>query len=226
MRRVFAFLILAKIKVLVQVFYTRRFTWAPERESMDFDQVRVMILLNHTSLYEPVFLSELPFGFLWRIADKIYLPIADVTLNRPVVGRLFKAMLPRVFPVTRKSDASWQNYLNSIRPGDLVIIAPEGRMKRPNGLDKHGKKMTVKGGVADIIDRLDSGSMLICQSGGLHHIQKPGQWLPKPFQIIRMHVTAIGIPEYKARFSTHSRERKLQIVEDLQLRLDAGLPGA
>ena len=226
MRRVFAFLILAKIKILVQVFYTRRFTWAPGRESIDFDQVRVMILLNHTSLYEPVFLSELPFGFLWRIADKIYLPIADVTLGRPVVGRLFKAMLPRVFPVTRKSDSSWQNYLNSIRPGDLVIIAPEGRMKRPNGLDKYGKKMTVKGGVADIIDRLDFGSMLICQSGGLHHIQKPGQLLPKPFQIIRMHVTAIGIPEYKAKFSANSRERKLQIVEELQLRLDAGLPGA
>lgn len=220
MRRVVAFFILASIKVVVRIFYTREFQWIPERDQVDFRQARLLVLLNHTSLYEPLFLSELPFGFLWLIADKIYLPIADVTLKRPIVGAFFKLMLPRVFPVTRKSDESWQNYLKSILPTDLVIIAAEGRMKRPNGLDKHGKKMSVRGGVADIIERLDGGTMLICHSGGLHHIQKPGQFLPKLFQKIRMKVTVLDILEYKKRFSENPRERKIQMVDDLQTRLE------
>ncbi|MBU6154178.1 MAG: 1-acyl-sn-glycerol-3-phosphate acyltransferase [Bdellovibrionales bacterium] len=222
MQRGIAFLILATIKLVVRVFYSREFTWIPEKDQVDFNQARLLVLLNHTSLYEPLFLSELPFRFLWLIADKIYLPIADVTLKRPLVGTFFKLMLPRVFPITRKSDDSWQNYLRSIEPDDLVIIAAEGRMKRPNGLDKHGKKMSIRGGVADIIERMDKGKMLICHSGGLHHIQKPGQLVPKVFQKIRMRVTVLNIPEYKKKFPDNPRERKIRIVEDLQARLDTG----
>ena len=224
MRRAFAFVILASIKTLVRVFYTSHFTWAPDREQIDFDQVRLMVLLNHTSLYEPLFLSELPYGFLWRIADKIYLPIADVTLKRPLVGFFFKMMLPRVFPITRKSDDSWQNYLNSIREDDLIIMAAEGRMKRPNGLDKSGKKMSIRAGVADIIDRLGQGTILVCHSGGLHHIQKPGQLFPKVFQPIRMHVTALECAQYRKRFSENPRERKIQMVADFQARLETETP--
>ena len=224
MRRVFSFFILASIKTLVRIFYFSDFTWTPEREKIDFHHVRLMILLNHTSLYEPLFLSELPYAFLWRIAEKIYLPIADVTLRRPLVGFFFKLMLPRVFPVTRKSDESWQNYLGSIRADDLVIIAAEGRMKRPDGLDKHGKKMSIRGGVADIIERLGDGTILICHSGGLHHIQKPGQRFPAIFKPLRMHVTGIGVLEYRKRFSENTRERKIQIVADLQARLENETP--
>jgi 1-acyl-sn-glycerol-3-phosphate acyltransferase len=220
MQRSVAFLILATIKVVVRIFYSRDFMWIPEREQVDFNRARLLVLLNHTSLYEPLFLSELPFRFLWLIADKIYLPIADVTLKRPIVGAFFKLMLPRVFPITRKSDDSWQNYLKSIEPDDVVIIAAEGRMKRPNGLDKHGKKMSIRAGVADIIERLEGGTMLICHSGGLHHIQKPGQMIPKVFQKIRMKVTVVDIQEYKKKFSNHPRERKIQIVEDFQARLE------
>ncbi len=224
MRRVFSFAILASIKAVVGVFYRSDFTWNPGRSEIDFDRVRLMVLLNHTSLYEPLFLSELPYGFLWKIADRIYLPIADVTLKRPLVGFFFKLMLPRVFPVTRKSDDSWQRYLASIRGLDLVVIAAEGRMKRPNGLDKHGKKMSIRGGVADIIERLDQGTMLICHSGGLHHIQKPGQTLPRLFQPLRMHVTALDLPAYRKRFSENPRERKIQMTADLQQRLETETP--
>jgi 1-acyl-sn-glycerol-3-phosphate acyltransferase len=224
MRRIFAFFILSSIKTLVRIFYTAHFTWSPKKEEIDFNRVRLMVLLNHTSLYEPLFLSELPYAFLWQIADKIYLPIADVTLKRPIVGFFFRLMLPRVFPITRKSDDSWQNYLNSIREEDLMIIAAEGRMKRPNGLDKQGKKMSIRAGVADIIDRLGAGTILICHSGGLHHIQKPGQMIPKVFQPIRMHVTEVDISQYRKRFSENSRERKIQIVADFQTRLETETP--
>jgi 1-acyl-sn-glycerol-3-phosphate acyltransferase len=224
MRGWISFLVLGGIKLIVRAFYRRQFTWTPDRSQIQFEKARLLVLLNHTSLYEPLFLSELPTGFLWRIADRIYLPIADVTLKRPIVGRFFKIMLPRVFPITRKSDSSWQNYLDSIQSDDLVMIAAEGRMKRPNGLDKQGKKMTIRAGVADIIERLDGGMLLICHSGGLHHIQKPGQTFPRLFQPIRMHVTEIPILEYKARFEGSARERKLAIVADFQKRLENDTP--
>jgi hypothetical protein len=224
MKRILSFLILASIKGLVRIFYFSDFSWTPSRSEIDFDRARVMVFLNHTSLYEPVFLSELPFGFLWKIASRINLPIADMTLKRPIVGMFFRMMLPKVYAITRKSDSSWQGYLGSIERDDLVIIAAEGRMKRPNGLDKHGKKMTVRGGVADIIERIPEGTILLCHSGGLHHIQKPGQLLPKIFQAIRMHVTELEVSAYRAQFSSNPRERKIQMAQDLQERLDQGIP--
>lgn len=55
---------------------------------------------------------------------------------------------------------------------------PEGRMKRPTGLDKHGQKMTVKRGVVDVLLSMKTGSMFFLYSGGLHHVQAPGQGLP------------------------------------------------
>ena len=78
--------------------------------------------------------------------------------------------------------------------------------------------------IEHIIDRLEDGTILLCHSGGLHHIQKPGQHLPRIFQPIRMHVEVIELTEYKARFSKNTRERKIQIVQDLQNRLDTECP--
>jgi hypothetical protein len=34
----------------------------------------------------------------------------------------------------------------------MVLMAPEGRMKRADGLDAHGQPMTVRGGIADILE--------------------------------------------------------------------------
>ncbi len=224
MRRLFAFLILASIKTVTRLFFKEEYTWTPDRNQIDFDRARMIIFLNHTSLYEPVFLSALPYSFLWQIVAHLNLPIADVTLNRPIVGLFFKLMIPKVFSITRKADDSWTQYLNAIDKDDLVIVAPEGRMKRPNGLDKNGKKMSIRGGVADIVERVESGTILLCFSGGLHHIQKPGEFFPKLFKQVRMHVTEIEIQEYKKRFSTNPRERKMQIVQDLQEQLEKECP--
>ena len=41
--------------------------------------------------------------------------------------------------------------MNQIDEDAVVIILPEGRMKRATGLDKKGMPMTVRGGVADIL---------------------------------------------------------------------------
>jgi 2-iminoacetate synthase ThiH len=89
-------------------------------------------------------------------------------------------------------------------------------MKRPGGLDKYGKPMSVRGGVADIIDGLESGGMILCLSGGLHHVQQPGQFFPRLFKTIRMNFAYLDIADFKKHIQGSHRERKLRITQELQ----------
>lgn len=224
MRRLIAFLILSTVKVVSHLFFPGNFTWITKHPEDPFKDIRLMVFLNHTSLYEPIYLQALSFSYLWRLAGVMNVPGADVTLERPVVGSFYKLMIPHIAPITRKKDSSWDNYLNTIHPDSVVIIAPEGRMKRPNGLDKFGKPMHVRGGVVDIILSMDRGGMVLCFSGGLHHIQAPGQALPHLFMPIRMNLAYFDIKEYKSRFKGDQREKKIAIVRDLQQRLENDCP--
>ena len=224
MRRTLAFLILALVKIISTVFFRARYHWLTAHPSDPWKDIRLIVFLNHTSLYEPVYSQILSFKYLWHIAGHANIPGADITLNRPVVGTFWKLMIPNIASISRKKDATWENYLTSIKHDDVVIIAPEGRMKRPDGYDKYGKPMTVRGGVADIINTMDEGAMLLCFSGGLHHIQSPGQLFPRLFKPISMNFTYLDIKEYKSRFSPYPRERKLQMIRDLQERLLSDCP--
>jgi hypothetical protein len=184
-----------------------------------------MVFLNHTSLFEPLFIQQLSFSFLWKLVARANVPGADITLNRPLVGRFWKLMFPNISSVTRKKDHSWDNYLKSIRSDSLILIAPEGRMKRPSGLDKFGKPMTVKGGVADILENINEGAMILCLSGGLHHVQTPGQHFPRLFKTIRMNLAYFDIKDYKDQFQSFSpRERKIKITQDMQAQLEKNCP--
>lgn len=224
MRRLLAFLILASIKTISWIFFRAKYTWLTPIPKDHWKKTRIMVFLNHTSLYEPLFLQVIPFHFLWHLAGHFNIPGADVTLSRPIVGRFWKLMIPNIASVSRKKDSTWVNYLKSIKGSHVVMIAPEGRMKRPNGLDKSGRPMTVRGGVADIIDTIDDGSMVLCFSGGLHHVQAPGQHYPHLFKTIKMNLSYHDIKEYKSQFHGETRERKLKIVRDLQLRLERDCP--
>lgn len=225
MRRLCGFLVLALVKTVSTIFYRCRYYWlTPHPENPWTKDIRLAVFLNHTSLYEPLFLQILPFRYLWHIAAHANVPAADVTLKRPIVGRFWKLMIPNIVPVSRKSDSSWSKYVDSINKDDVVMIAPEGRMKRLNGLDKFGKKMTVRGGVADIILSMDEGVMILCLSGGLHHVQAPGQHIPKLFKTIEANLCYLDIREYKKQFPDDYWERKLAIVQDLQKRLENDCP--
>lgn len=226
MRQFIAFLILCTLKLLSSTFYRCKSYWINSEPTKNWKEFRLFVFLNHTSLFEPLFVQILPYSYLWFLAGHWNVPGADITLNRPLVGRFWKFMLPRVTSITRKKDKSWEDYLNSILPNDVVMIAPEGRMKRPNGLDKYGKPMTVRGGVADIIESMNDGKLLLCLSGGLHHVQSPGQTLPRVFKTIEMNLYSIDIKEYKALFSGNSREKKLKVIEDLQNKLNHHCPKA
>lgn len=224
MRRIIGFLILSTVKIISTIFYRCNSTWITPVPEDHWKHIRLMVFLNHTSLYEPLFVQILPFSYLWHLAGHFNIPGADITLERPIVGTFWKLMVPNIASITRKKDASWENYLSSIKHDDVVMIAPEGRMKRPNGLDKFGKPMSVRGGIADIIEEMESGVMLLCFSGGLHHVQVPGQTLPRLFKTINMNLAYIDIETYKKGFSKNSRERKINIVKDLQRRLESDCP--
>jgi hypothetical protein len=225
MQKLVAFCILAAVKSISHLFFWGTFKWINPTPKAPWNHAKLMVFLNHTSLYEPLFLQALSYKFLWNLVDRANVPGADITLDRPIVGRFWKLMLPNISSVTRKKDDSWNKYLQSIRPDSLIIIAPEGRMKRPNGLDKFGKPMNVKGGVADILENINDGAMILCLSGGLHHVQAPGQMLPKLFKKISMNLAYYDIKEFKQQFESLSpRERKIKITKELQHQLETNCP--
>jgi len=220
----FVFLIL--LKILALIFYRFEVKWLNDSQETDKFPIKMLVLLNHTSLYEPIFLGILPFGVIWQIASQSILPGAEKTLNRPIVGRFFKLLAPKVIPITRNRDHTWKKFLDAIDEKSIILIAPEGRMKRPTGLDKEGNPMTVRGGVADLLNLIDSGQMLIAYSGGLHHVQSPGQFVPNVFKKIKVSLEICDIEDYKKKngFGESQRKFTLAIAKDMEKRRDEYCP--
>lgn len=68
--------------------------------------------------------------------------------------------------------------------------------------------------------------MIVAYSGGLHHVQVPGQKLPKLFKTIKINLELIDIPEYKSKFNTEGIQWKRDVTNDLQVRLENNCPFA
>lgn len=223
-RSLISFSILLGIKAMSALFYSFKIGWPQKR--IEWNNVRMIVFLNHTSLFEPVFLGFLPVSFLWKLSRRMVAPGADKTLNRPVVGFFYKLFSPGMTSITRKRDNTWVQFLESIADDSIIIIAPEGRMKRTTGLDLEGKKMTVKPGVVDVLDGLNTGQLIIAYSGGLHHVQIPGEGLPKLFKQIKMNIEVFEMQEYKTQFQSAlgSTEWKAEVLSDLQYRLETKVP--
>lgn len=215
------FLILLVIKLTVHLFYKTDLTKIGSVNRADFGSVSLVLVLNHTSLFEPMYVSACPVEFLWRIAKNGLFPGADITMGRPLAGKIIGALAKDVVSITRQRDDSWQQFLKLIRKESVVLMAPEGRMKRPNGLDKYGKQMTVRGGVADVMQQLDSGKILLVYSGGLHHVQAPGQKFPKLFQRIAVSLEVLELSAFEKQFSeSDPRALRLAVAKHLEVRRD------
>ena len=201
--------------------------WVGERESLPFKGAKLGVLLNHTSLLEPIYIGLLPVGLLWEIAKKGIFPGADITMQHPIVGRLYRFVVFNAVSISRRWDETWKSFLENICSDSIILIAAEGRMKRPNGLDKHGNPMTVRGGIADVLNRVENGKMILVYSGGLHHVLSPGQKFPRLFKRIKVNMEVLEIAEYKKElgFSENSRGFRLAIVRDLENRRDQYCPG-
>lgn len=218
------FFFLAAIKALSKVFFTFRAEWVGRRPTTPFRRARIALLLNHTSLFEPILMARLPYIFLWHVARRGLLPGADSTLDRPLVGKVFKWMAPNVVSVTRNRDKSWRDFIAKVEEETIVVMSPEGRMKRRNGLDKHGRPMTMRGGIVDILEKKNRGTLLLLYSEGLHQVQAPGEGFPNLFKEVRMRFEEIPIKDYKEDLGHGTPEFRANVMRDLERRRDRHCP--
>jgi 1-acyl-sn-glycerol-3-phosphate acyltransferase len=227
-RRIFNFLVLLFLKLIVRLFYRFEVEWTPETPQDPWGDYRILIILNHTSLFEWLYVGILPVKFIWYTAGHAMVPIADVTIRRPVVGTFYRMLVPHLLPITRQADKTWKSVVDFVRDDLMVLIAPEGRMKRLDGRDKEGREMTVRGGIADILGCVDDGTMLIAYSGGLHHVQAPGQHLPRLFKTLKMRLEEVDIAEYKRDLGAGEDHQafKTNVKRDLEARRDRYCPVA
>jgi len=208
------------LKAFAKVFYRTEARWLTPAEDIDWPNLKLAVILNHTSLFEPLFVSALPNIRIWRGVRRVVAPVADKTMNRPIVGRIFRFLSPNIIAITRKRDDSWQRVIESARGNSIILIFPEGRMKRVDGLDKDGNPMSVKGGVADLISKAGKGKMLVAYSGGLHHVQAPGQIVPRLFKKIRITFEEVDMDEYRASLgNSNAPDFREKVISDLESRM-------
>ncbi|MGH7337374.1 MAG: 1-acyl-sn-glycerol-3-phosphate acyltransferase, partial [Myxococcota bacterium] len=197
MRRLFVFLFLSSIRLLARPFYRVRALWLAAPAGDPWADLRVVCLLHHTSLFDWLWILAAPPRFLWRVACHGVVPAAEKTIRRPIVGFFFRSLAAHVVSITRERDHTWREVLARIDPDSMVLILPEGRMMRRNGLDSLGQPMTVRGGIADILEATPSGRMLLAYAGGLHHVQAPGDRLPRPFRTLHLNLESVDVAEYR-----------------------------
>lgn len=229
LRSCVSFALLIGVKAFSKIFYRLAIRWVGAVPEDPWTGIRLITMLHHTSLYEPIFAAGAPDRLLWEIAKNGVLPVAKKTTDRPLVGRFFSLVARNVVPVTRQRDETWSELLSQIgNPEAIVVILPEGRMKRSSGLDSEGRPMTIRGGIADIIRAIPDGRMLIVYSGGLHHVQAPGETIPRLFKNVRLRLEIIDIAEYRKRLgetADHSAF-KSAVISDLTRRRDLYCPAA
>jgi len=218
-RRLISAFVVFNIKCLSHIFYRTEMRWISSASDDPWKNVKLFVFINHTSLYEVLFFSSFPFHFLWKGSSKVVIPGADKTMNRPIVGQFFKFLTPKTVSISRKRDQTWSRFLHQIDPESIVVIVPEGRMMRPNGLDLKGEPMSIRGGIADILQMVSGGEMIIGYSGGLHHIQTPGQFFPRIFKKIKINYESVLVDDYKKQFKLDDPAQfKAQVIQDLERR--------
>lgn len=226
MRHYITYGFLLALKGLVRLFYKVDMRWLGDPPADRWEHIRLVVFLHHTSLFEPVFLGGTPNSFIKRVAFHGVIPAADKTLCRPFVGRLFRGLAAHVISITRERDHTWFQVLKKIDPESMVVILPEGRMMRKNGLDSNGQPMTVRGGTSDVLESIGEGRMLIAYSGGLHHIQAPGESIPRVFETARMNLELVDIAQYVSSVMAgrSAEEFKKAVRDDLERRRKANCP--
>jgi hypothetical protein len=225
-RSYLTFLLLVAVHCFARLLYHIDMRWLGDPPPDRWRHIRLLAVLNHTSLFEPLFAGGVPVSFLWRLARHGVLPIAQKTAVRPVAGLFYKLLARQVISITRERDESWDKVLAHIDPDAMVALLPEGRMKRATGLDASGKPMTVRGGIADILESLGSGRMLLAYSGGLHHVQVPGERFPRLWKTIRMRLELVDIAAYRADLLRQAGPAGLKraVIADLERRRDLNCP--
>jgi hypothetical protein len=224
-KAVITFVILVAVRTTARIFFKLENEWIDGEPDNYALNTRIVAILNHTSLYEPLIAGYAQYRLLWKFARHGVLPVAEKTMKRPI-GLFFRLLVRHPIVITRQRDKTWYNVLNKVDSKAITIILPEGRMKRATGLDSEGREMTIRGGIADILEALPNGRMLMVYSGGLHHIQVPGELLPTPFKTLRCRMEMIDIPSYKEELKRDYPEFNFRkaVIADLTRRRDQYCP--
>ena len=91
MRKYLVFLVLGAAWLISKAFWWRELKWIGGTPPGDpWRGIRVLCFLNHTSLFEWLFIAMAPPRFLWRVACHGVVPAAEKTIRRPIVGQFFK----------------------------------------------------------------------------------------------------------------------------------------
>lgn len=216
---------LLAVKTASRALYTVHEEWVGDVPPDPWDDVRLIAVLNHTSLAEGIYSAVVPNRVLRKISKHAVLPVAEETMERPIDGWIFRTLVANAVPITRKRDHSWTRVLKEIDDDQsMVALFPEGRMMRTTGLDKRGGPMTVKPGIADVLLGLGHGRMIVAYSGGLHHIFKPGASFPKFFRVINLKVESLDIADYIAERKKEGWSFSSAVVRDLTRRRDLYTP--
>jgi hypothetical protein len=225
MRSVLAYLVLSITKWISRFFFRYRGEWIGIPPDGDWSKVKLLAILNHTSLYEPVLAGFAPDALLWRFARHGVLPVAEKTMRRKI-GLFFSFLARHVVVVTRQRDHTWDDVLSRVGRDAILMILPEGRMMRKNGLDSTGNPMTIRGGIADILEALDEGLMALVYSGGLHHIQAPGELVPRPLRQVWARIELVDIVAYKKSLGGTEDMPAFRhaVIDDLTRRRDETCP--
>lgn len=222
------YLLLLTVRAVSLVFWRKEVRWVGEPVAGNrWKGIRVVTILNHTSLFEWVFAAVPPPSFFRDLAFHGVVPVAEKTLRRRFVGAFFSTVAAHVVPISRQRDHTWNTVLSKVDDEEaMVVILPEGRMMRADGLDKEGRPMTLRGGIADILRAVPDGRMLLAYSGGLHHVQVPGQRFPNLFRTIRMNLEVVDLAAYrKARLAEGGEEGfRAAVIRDLTARRDRYCP--
>ncbi len=215
------FLLFLFLKSLSRVAYPIRLHWIGEKPDRQWRNVQLIVFLNHTSLFEHIFIGVFPNSLLWRLSHNLIFPAAEETLKKPFLGPFFRFLAPHVISITRKRDHSWRNFLTQLRENSVLIFMAEGRMKRKNGLDKEGRPMTVRGGVVEALEAFRGKKALFAYSGGLHHIYPPDAKFPAFFRSVSLALEVLDINQYCENFrSLTGTEYVRAICADLERRRD------
>ena len=226
-RSLIVFSILLAVKVLARLFYRFKPVWLGPVSREQWNDLRLIVVLHHTSLMDVLFFGLIPLRVLWGFATRGVVPAAAVTLERPLIGLAYRTMAKTVIPLTRKRDHTWESLLSQIDDDAMSILAPEGRLMRRNGLDKKGNPMSIRGGVVDILRAMPRGQMLLIYSGGLHHVQIPGEHrFPRPFKTVHGRFEMLDLTEYCNSLLDVSGEEGFRqaVIDDLQRRRDLHCP--
>lgn len=222
------YLLLLFVKLVSKLFWRHRTGWVGQPlPGNRWADVRLVAILNHTSLFEWVFAATTPNSFLRDVAEHGVVPVAEKTIQRPIVGKFFSVIAAHVVPVSRQRDHTWHEVLSKIDDDrSMLLILPEGRMMRRDGRDSEGKPMRLRGGIADALREIPDGRFLIAYSGGLHHVQTPGDRFPRLFKTVRMNFETIEIADYRDRMLAAHGEKgfRAAVVADLTARRDRYCP--